>query len=66
MYNPSNQHLNFNLHFFVQCKHIYVDVVEWSRALDVRLSEWCRSVSMVWAQIPSWEEQKFDSSKISF
>ena len=23
------------------------DVVEWSRALDVRLSEWCCSVSMV-------------------
>ena len=28
-----------------------VDVVEWSRALDVRLSEWCCSVSMVWVQI---------------
>ena len=38
--------------------------VEWSRALDVRLSEWCCSVSMVWVQIPSREEQKFDSSKI--
>ena len=31
----------------------------WSRALDVRLSEWCCSVSMVWVQIPSSEEQKF-------
>ena len=41
-----------------------VDVVEWSRALDVRLSEWCCSVSMAWVQIPSREEQKFDSSKI--
>jgi hypothetical protein len=41
-----------------------VDVVEWSRELDVRLSEWCCSVSMVWVQIPSREEQKFDSSKI--
>ena len=41
-----------------------VDVVEWSRALDVRLSEWCCSVSMGWVQIPSREEQKFDSSKI--
>jgi hypothetical protein len=41
-----------------------VDVVEWSRALDVRLSEWCCSVSMVWVQIPSRGEQKFDSSKI--
>ena len=39
-------------------------VVEWSRALGVRLSEWCCSVSMVWVQIPSREEQKFDSSKI--
>ena len=35
-----------------------VDVVEWSRALDVRISEWCCSVSMVWVQIPSREEQK--------
>ena len=43
---------------------IYIDVVEWSRALDVRLSEWCCSVTMVWVQIPSREEQKFDSSKI--
>ena len=41
-----------------------VDVVEWSRELDVRLSEWCCSVSMVWVQIPSMEEQKIDSSKI--
>ena len=41
-----------------------VDVVEWSRALDVRLSEWCCSESKVWVQIPSREEQKFDSSKI--
>ena len=44
--------------------HKGVDVVEWSRALDVRLSEWRYSVSMVWVQIPSREEQKFDSSKI--
>jgi hypothetical protein len=36
----------------------------WSRALDVRLSEWCCSVSMVWVQIPSREEKNFDSSKI--
>jgi hypothetical protein len=36
----------------------------WSRALDVKLSEWCCSVSLVWVQIPSREEQKFDSSKI--
>jgi hypothetical protein len=53
----------------ILCIYIYiyikgVDVVEWSRALDVRLSEWCCSVTMVWVQIPSREEQKFDSSKI--
>ena len=48
----------------LQLRYIYMDVVEWSRALDVRLSEWCCSVSMVWVQIPSREEQKFDSSKI--
>ena len=41
-----------------------MDVVEWSRALNVRLSEWCCSVSMGCVQIPSREEQKFDSSKI--
>jgi hypothetical protein len=46
------------------CMYIGVDVVEWSKALDVRLSEWCCSVSKVWVQIPSREEQKFDSSKI--
>ena len=40
-----------------------MDVVERSRALDVRLSELCCSVTMVWVQIPSREEQKFDSSK---
>jgi hypothetical protein len=32
-------------------------VVEWSRALDIRLSDWCCSVSMVWVQIPSREEK---------
>jgi hypothetical protein len=43
---------------------LYIYVVEWSRELDVRLSEWCCSVSMMWVQIPSREEQKIDSSKI--
>ena len=43
--------------------YIYMDVVEWSRALDVRLSEWCCSVSMVWIQIPSREEQKLTALK---
>ena len=55
---------------FIKTLYIYIyiyqgmDVVEWSRMLDGRLSEWCCSVSMVWAQFPSREEQKFDSSKI--
>ena len=55
----------FKWHIYLYI-YIYmgVDVVEWSRALDVRLSEWCCSVTMVWVQIPSREEQKFDSSKI--
>jgi hypothetical protein len=58
----------FLLHGYFRRKKTYiymgVDVVEWSRALDVRLSEWCCSVTMVWVQIPSREEQQFDSSKI--
>jgi hypothetical protein len=40
-----------------------VDVVEWSRALDVRLSEWGCSVSMVWDQIPSREEKNLTALK---
>jgi hypothetical protein len=40
-----------------------VDVVEWSRALNVRLSEWCCIVSMVWVQIPSREEQNLTALK---
>ena len=40
-----------------------MDVVEWSRALDVRLSEWCCSVTMVWVQIPSREEQNVTALK---
>jgi hypothetical protein len=51
----------------VTCLDVYiynvVDVVEWSRALDVRLSEWCCSVTMVWVQIPSREEQKLYTSE---
>ena len=35
----------------------------WSRALDVSLSEWCCSVSMVWVQIPSREEQNLTALK---
>ena len=40
-----------------------MDVVEWSRALDVRLSEWGCSVSMVWDQIPSREEKNLTALK---
>jgi hypothetical protein len=39
------------------------DVVEWSRALDIRLGYWCCSISMMWVQIPSRDEQKCDSSQ---
>jgi hypothetical protein len=40
-----------------------VDVVEWSRALEIRLSDWCCSVSNVWAQISSKEEQSLTAQK---
>jgi hypothetical protein len=44
--------------------HFYgADVVEFSRALDVRLIDWCCSVSMVWVQIPSREEQNLTAQK---
>ena len=44
--------------------HLYgADVIEWSRALDIRLRDWCCSVSMVWAQIPSREEQNLIAQK---
>ena len=47
--------------------HFYgADMVEWSRALDIRLSDLICSASMVWVQIPSREEHKCDSSKILF
>ena len=39
------------------------DVVEWSRVLDIRLSNWCCSVSMVRDQIPSKEEQHLTAQK---
>ena len=38
-------------------------MVEWSRALGVRLSEWCCSVSMVWVQIPCREEKNLTALK---
>ena len=40
-----------------------MDVVDWYRALDVRLSEWCCSVSMVWIQITSREKQNLTALK---
>jgi hypothetical protein len=44
--------------------HLYgVYVVDWSRALEIRLSDWCCSVSNVWAQIPSKEEQNLTAQK---
>jgi hypothetical protein len=44
--------------------HFYgADVIEWSRALDISLSDWCCSESMVWAQIPSREEQNLIAQK---
>ena len=52
--------------------HFYgAGVVEWSRALDIRLSDWCCSASMVCAQIQSREEhnliaQKFNSNIVWF
>ena len=34
------------------CIYIYIaDVTEWSRTLDIKLSDWCCSVLMVWIQI---------------
>ena len=32
------------------------DVAGWSRALDIRLSDWCCSASMVWVQFPSRDD----------
>jgi hypothetical protein len=44
--------------------HFYgADVIEWSSALDIRLRDWCCSVSNVWAQISSKEEQNLTAQK---
>jgi hypothetical protein len=46
--------------------HFYgADVIEWSRVIDIKLSDYFCSASMVWRQIPSKEEHKFDSSTTS-
>jgi hypothetical protein len=50
-----------NLFVYVLNNVVYPFI--FARALDVRLREWCCSVSMVWVQIPSREEQKFDILK---
>ena len=56
--------VNTHTHIYIYIYIYGADVVEWSRALDIRLSDWCCSVSMVSVQIPLREEQKIDSSKI--
>ena len=50
-----------SIYFFVTSLSVSLHNI-YIRALDVRLSEWCCSVTMVWVQIPSREEQKFDRS----
>ena len=42
------------------------DVVECSRALDIRLSDWCCSVSMVLTEIPSREEQHLTAQQSNY
>ena len=39
------------------------DVAEWSRALDLRLSDGCCSVSMMRVQIPSREEKNLTAQR---
>jgi hypothetical protein len=39
------------------------DVVGWSRLLDIRLRDWCCSLSMVWAQITSRKEQNLTAQE---
>jgi hypothetical protein len=41
-------------------------VVELSKALDIRLSDWCCSVSMVWAQIPSRKEHNLTPQESNY
>ena len=47
--------------------HFYgADVIEWSRALEIWLSDWCCSVSNVWAPIPSKEKQNLTTQRSNF
>ena len=50
----------FKLHFYG------ADVVEWSGALNIRLSDWFCSESMVLTQIPSTEEQNLRAQKSNY
>jgi hypothetical protein len=44
--------------------HFYgANVVQWSMALEIRLSDWCCSVSNVRAEISSKEEQNLTAQK---
>ena len=44
--------------------HFYgADVVGWSRALDIRLRDWCCNLTMVSAQIPSKKEQNLTAQE---
>ena len=39
------------------------DVAGWSKALDIRLSDWCCSVSIVWVQIPSRKNKNLSAQR---
>jgi hypothetical protein len=44
--------------------HFYgADVVKWSTTIDIRLSDWCCSVSMVWAQISRGKNTNLTAQK---
>ena len=39
------------------------DTTEWSMVMDIRLSDWCCSVSMVWVQIPPKENKNVSAQR---
>ena len=57
--------LKSNSNIFVLLKlYFYVaDVAEWSWPLDMKLRNWCCSVSIVWVRIPSRGNQKMSVQK---
>jgi hypothetical protein len=72
IYTHLDTFLMFIARFFLRDKvtlrllklHFYgVDVVEWSRAIDIRLSDYFCSASMMWDQITSREEQYWTAQK---